>query len=103
MHRRTFTIMVVLTAISCVFLLIYKQTRITQLLYEQQQFEQERAAITAEKERQLQMLFRLKNPTAVQEYAINKLGMKKISLRQVRTMDSHCLATPLKKSSSSHD
>lgn len=99
MHRRTFTIMVVLTAICCIFLLIYKQTRITQLLYEQQQLEQERSAITAEKEQQLQMLFRLKNPRVVQEYATQKLGMQKISLRQVRTLDNQCLATTLKTGS----
>lgn len=99
MHRRTFTIMVVLTAICCIFLLIYKQTRITQLLYAQQQFEQERATITAQKEQQLQMLFRLKNPRVVQEYAAQHLGMKKISLRQVHTLDNQCLAMPLKTGS----
>ena len=94
-HRRAFIVMVVLTAIICIFLLIYKQTCITQVLYEQQQLEQERAAITAEKEQQLQILFRLKNPRVVQEYATHKLGMKKILLRQVHTPDTQCLATEL--------
>lgn len=65
-------------------MLIYKQTCVTQLLYEQQQLEIERTQVRAQKEQALQMLYRMKNPRVVQKYAINRLGMKKLSLKQVR-------------------
>ena len=87
MHRQSFMLLSISSILACVFLLIYKQTYITQLLYEQQALEKEHTELLAQKAQLSQQLSRLNNATTVQEYAVNVLGMKKISIKQVHRID----------------
>ncbi len=87
MHRQSFMLLSISSILACVFLLIYKQTYITQLLYEQQTLEKEHAELLAQKAQFSQQLSYLNNATTVQEYAVNVLGMKKISIKQVHRID----------------
>ena len=75
-----------------VFLLIYKQATVTKLLYQQQSLEKEYAELTAQQARLTQQLFRLKNPTAVQDYARKTLGMQKTALANVRRIQKNQIA-----------
>ncbi len=86
-RQQSFVFLVVSTVLAGVFLLIYKQTYITQLLYEQQTLEKEHAELLAQKAQFSQQLSYLNNATTVQEYAVNVLGMKKISIKQVHRID----------------
>lgn len=84
MHRQSFILFVVVSVLTCVFLMIYKQAYITKQLYEQQTLEKKHAEITATHARLAQELYRLKNPALVQEQVVKTLEMKKVALAQVR-------------------
>jgi cell division protein FtsL len=89
MHRHTFVLFAMVSALVCVFFMIYKQTCITQLLYDQQTLEKEYAELTATQARLTQELYRLKNSAVVYDYATRILGMKKIALAHIRKLDIH--------------
>lgn len=75
-----------ITAIIFIFLLIYKQSWITQLLYEQQQLISTKQDLQKEFETLNAQLYQLKNPHAVYQYARNNLGMKPIAITQAKTI-----------------
>lgn len=87
MHRQSFFLLVASSVLACVFLLIYKQTYITKLLYEQQVLEKEHTELLAQKAQLSQQLSYLSNATAVQEHATKVLGMKKLALTQVHKLN----------------
>ncbi len=83
--NRAITI-VVLTAIAFIFLLIYKQTWLTQLLYEQQRLIITRAQLKADHEDLARHLYQLKDPDHVYHYAITTLGLQKMALSQANVL-----------------
>lgn len=86
LHKRPFITLLVITNLLFVFMLIYKQTWITRLSYKQQEVEKKRNELIDEKEALTQALYRLKNPKNVKKYAMNHLGMKKMSLQQAKKL-----------------
>jgi len=87
MRMKKFIVIVIVINIIFVFMVIYKQSWITKLSYEQQILENSRTELREEKEALTQKLYRLKNPKKIKDYAINKLGMKKMELKQAKKID----------------
>ena len=73
--------------IAAIFLLIYKQTWITQLIYEQQRLTLKRSELKKELEARSRQLYQLKDPQRVYQYATTALGMKKMSLNQAKSIN----------------
>ncbi len=67
-----------------IFMLIYKQSLLTKLSYEQQILENTRHELRDELESLNKELYNLKNPKKIKKYAIDKLGMKKMNLNQAK-------------------
>lgn len=84
---KKFIIVAIITNLIFVFLIIYKQSLLTKLSYEQQGLENVRQELRQEKEALIQELYRLRNPKKIKDYAINKLGMKKLGLKQAKKID----------------
>jgi len=82
-HRQSLILLVVVSALIAIFLLIYKQTCVTRLLYEQQLHEKEKTELEAHAAQLEQQLLRLNDATAIRTYTTNTLGMKKVRLAQV--------------------
>lgn len=83
-RRQSFMVFVMSAIVLGVFLLIYKQASVTQLLYQQQILEKEYTELIAQQARLTQQFFRLKNPTGIQTYATKVLGLQKTVLASVR-------------------
>jgi cell division protein FtsL len=86
LHKKPFVTLIIITHIAFVFMLIYRQTWFTTLSYKQQAAERQRNELVEKKEALTQQLYRLKNPQHVKKYATHTLGMKKISLKQVKKL-----------------
>lgn len=83
--NRSITI-VSITAIIFIFMLIYKQSWITQLLYEQQQLTTTKQDLQKELEALNARLYQLKNPHAVSQYAREILQMKPVTIVQAKAI-----------------
>jgi len=88
-QMKKFIIVVIITNIIFVFMVIYKQSQITKLSYEQQLLENTRNELREEKEALIQKLYRLKNPKKIKDYATKKLGMKKMGLSQAKRINKN--------------
>ncbi len=86
MKKNRAMLIIALLAIAAIFLLIYKQTWITQLVYEQQRLTIKRTELKKELEERSRQLYQLKDPQRVYQYATTTLGMKKMSLNQAKAI-----------------
>jgi len=86
MKRRGFLIFALFLNIGFVFLHIYKYSCWAQETYHKQQQEKEKNRLLRKKETLSRELCMLKDPTYVKRYAMNKLGMQKIRLNQIKRL-----------------
>lgn len=86
MRKNSFVTIALGTGVLCVFLLIYKQTWLTGLSYQQQDLEKKVAHLTGERNNLQQQLSQLQNPDRVHTLATTQLGMTKLSLSSTKTI-----------------
>lgn len=86
MKRRSFILIVVLLNLSFVFLQIYKYSQWAQETYFKQQQEKKRGELVKKRELLLKELCMLKDPAAIKKHAAEKLGMQKVRINQVKSI-----------------
>jgi len=86
MKRSTFIVLFAGVNVLFVFLQIDKNSKITDLSYQNQRKQREIDLLLHQKESLTNQLEALKNPAAVKEYASEQLHMKKIKLSQIKLM-----------------
>jgi len=84
MSRSTFIILFIGFNIAIIFLQIHKESKINELLYQNQKIEKDIVQFKQKKEILLHQLESLRNPSAVKEYAMEVLKMKKVALNQIK-------------------
>ncbi len=71
-----------------VFVTIYQQTWVTQLMYEQQALEAQKTKLMAQQATSEQELYNLRNTRAITHYATHTRALQPISLRHVYQLDA---------------
>ena len=84
MKKNYFIALFVGTHILFIVLQIHKHNTVMKLSFTKQKHEQKLATLTQEKQEKVQQLYVLKDRTSVKKFAQQKLGMKKITLNQVK-------------------
>lgn len=67
-----------------IILQIHKQSSFIKLTYEKQRLEKEKRELLAQQDTLTQQLSQLQDHDAIKEFALTKLNMKQISLKQIR-------------------
>jgi len=86
MKRHSFILLVIVLNLSFVFLQIYKYSQWAQETYFKQQQEKRKGELVKKRELLLKELCTLKDPVIIKKYAAEKLGMQKIRLNQVKSI-----------------
>ncbi len=86
LKKHFFLITFIATNIFFIFLLIHKQTMSSRLFYQQQELEQTINNLNARKQEFTEALYLKQDKAHIKEIAVNKLGMQKISLRQIKKL-----------------
>lgn len=86
MKKNHFVALLFITGVLCVFLLIYKQTWLTGLSYQQQELEKNIQKLVHERDELQRTLYQLQDPNRIHEFATTQLGMKKLSLSHSKTI-----------------
>ncbi len=75
--------------ILCIVAQIYKHSLFVQASYTRQKYELERESLVQEKQNLTQELQRLKNRTAIKQYAQTELRMDTLKLKQIKRLSDH--------------
>jgi cell division protein FtsL len=88
MHKKTFIILFIAIHIGFIFLQIHKQSYLVELSYQKQKNEKIKQELVEKRNNLQQQWYVLQNRATIKNYAQEKLGMKKISLHQIKQLQS---------------
>jgi len=86
--KNLFITLFISTNIFFVFLLIHKQTNMSRLFYTQQTLEQELEQVRQKKQQLTQVFYSCQDKNSIKDIALNKLGMQKITLQQIKKVNN---------------
>lgn len=87
MNKYLLISLVVLTQICLIFLYINKETNIIKLTYNNQKLEKILNNLIEKKLELNNNILYLQNPNIIKDFAINKLGMQKTKLNQIKILE----------------
>lgn len=86
MSRIWFACFFVCSNLLFIFSLIYKNSYLVELSFAKQKHEKEKSVLLKEKASLIQELYNMQNQAHIKEYAINTLHMKKIKLKDLKSL-----------------
>lgn len=86
MKKATFIALFVSAHVILIFLQIHKHSQRIRLSYQTQKNEAEKELLVQKKQDLTQQVYALKNRSAIKKFALNKLNMSKIQLKQINKL-----------------